>query len=603
MRLVLVAALPVWLAAAILIYKLHSEGLALITRDASMTARAMMVAVDRDLARAQTAALVLSASPDLVAGQLDDFRRLAGDIVRANVGVNVILTDESGQERLNLRVPDGEQLPVSGDGEFMRRVFATGRPEISDLYFGAVRHLPAIAVAQPVFIDDKVEYTLTVSLGPDRLGEILEQEKLPDYWVAFILDTQGAVVARSRDADRFIGKMGTPDLLDRIQKTSEGWTETNALDGSPVTAVFSRSAISGWSVVIGMPPSIMAIQLWRYLQLSVASTAALLVLGLAWANYQARRLAKPFQALEALALAHGRGDWLDPPYLALKEADDVSRALTMGARQLRVRTMERDRANEQRRDVVLRNQLIEEEAKARSDYFAYLSHELGSPLIAIRAFAEAIAKFARDKKILEYCARIDSTAGYLHGIVRQILDYAKCNAHELEINKEEIDVEAEIMEVIKLLEVKAAQQNLAIIHQICPHLAPVLADRMRFRQIFINLLSNALKFSPQKGKVTITAAIEDGDIVFRVIDAGFGISPEDLPRVLQPYVQGAHGPGVQRDGTGLGLPFAKALTELHGGKLELESIVGVGTTVTVRLPALIGGSGVKTNRHPASAVC
>ena len=587
-RLVLVSVSPIWLASALLLYKVQVDARAFIERDARATARALMVAVDRDLTSARAAALILSLSPNLLSGDLRAFYNQAHEVSRSDVGTNIAVTDASGRQVLNTLRPYGEPLPLHGNPALVQRVFATAKPAISDLYVGGVRKRPVISIDLPVVRDGKVLYDLSIGLFPERLEEILRQEGLPADWTASIFDSRGTIVAHTETDNGLVGQKGPADLVDRMAQSSEGVMQTTTPTGIALSEVFTRSNVSDWSLAIGVPNPTLYLQLWKSLGLSFASTMILLVLGLAGARLMARRLAQPIQALEGLAVAHGHGEPVQPQPLHLKEASDVASALAAASRRLVRRTAERDRANERRHRLLLEKRLAEEEIRTRSAYFAYLSHELGSPLMAVREFSRAIAQRIRrslpDETCLGYCERIETTVDHLTDLVGEILAYARYEANEIELHLEELDVAAQIVYVVNLMEAKARRSRITLKTAIASDLPPLFADPMRLRQILLNLLSNALKFTPRSGTVKISAEAEDGDIVIRVADTGVGISPGELSYVLHPFAQAANGLTSEPEGTGLGLPFSKGLAELHGGSLTLESAVGLGTTVTVRLP-------------------
>jgi signal transduction histidine kinase len=441
----------------------------------------------------------------------------------------------------------------------------------------------------PVSRGGAVVYDLSVGFFPNRLGDILHQEQLPANWIGSVFDSKGVYVARTRAADRFVGQKGMPALVNSIAQNTEGIVETGTSEGIPATALFSRSQVSNWAVVIYVPTAELTVQLWSSMALSTAATLALLALSLVAARFTGERLARPIRALATQALAHGRGERIELPPFRLKEADDLARAFAEGSRLLEERTAERDRAEGQRQQIIVAKQLADEAARARSAYFSYLSHELRTPLMAVLACSELMARHTRvtslDEKSLNYCARIDTAVQHLISVINEILDYAKFEAHEIELHKEPLDIAKEVRGAVDLLEGRAEQTGVALRHEVAPNLPPLLADRMRLQQILLNLLSNALKFSPSGGTVTVSAALaEDAQLVIRVEDSGVGISDDDLPRVMQPFAQVVNAQTAKIKGTGLGLPLTKGLVELHGGTFTLSSVPNVGTTVTVRLP-------------------
>jgi signal transduction histidine kinase len=149
-----------------------------------------------------------------------------------------------------------------------------------------------------------------------------------------------------------------------------------------------------------------------------------------------------------------------------------------------------------------------------------------------------------------------------------------------------LDVANEVSGAVRLLAAQAEQAGVLLRSEVAPDLPPLRADPTRLRQILLNLLSNAVKFTGRGGRVTITAvrARQAEEIVFQVEDTGIGILAEDLPRILRPFAQAMDAGTESTAGTGLGLPLAKGLTELHGGSFKITSAPGVGTRVTIRLP-------------------
>ena len=377
-----------------------------------------------------------------------------------------------------------------------------------------------------------------VGFFPERLAEILRQQPLPAGWVSSIFDSKGTIVARTHAADQFVGHKGAPALLDRLAVASEGMVETKTLEGIKVSALFTRSQVSNWAVAIGVPTGELAAQVWRSVGLSIAGTFVLVVFGIVAAGFAGERLARPIRALTAPALAHGRGEPVEIPPLGLREADDLAGALMEGSRLLVARTAERDAVEAQRQEALAEKRATEEAARARSAYFAYLSHELRTPLTAVLGYTELIASRTRatsqDRKFLDYCARIDAGTHHLMGVVDEILDYAKYEARELELHEEWLDAAAEVHAAVDLFAGKAEQAHVALRCEIEPRLPPLRADRVRLRQILLNLLSNALKFTPDGGIVTVTATRRDGELVIRVEDTGIGIGADDLLRVISP---------------------------------------------------------------------
>ena len=152
--------------------------------------------------------------------------------------------------------------------------------------------------------------------------------------------------------------------------------------------------------------------------------------------------------------------------------------------------------------------------------------------------------------------------------------------------QEDIDVSRALDSCLILVKERAEKGSVEIVCDTASHLPALHADERKFKQILINLLSNAIKFTPSGGKITVRTWCRSGDgYLLQVADTGIGIALADIPKALAPFQQVDSDLNRKYEGTGLGLPLTKALAELHGGSLDLQSEVGVGTTVTVRFPA------------------
>ncbi len=242
------------------------------------------------------------------------------------------------------------------------------------------------------------------------------------------------------------------------------------------------------------------------------------------------------------------------------------------------------------RDLEEAHRNAEQANTAKSQFLASMSHELRTPLNAILGFSEII----RDQslgaigipKYREYAEDIHQSGRHLLNVVNDVLDMAKIEAGKIELQDHRIAVAESIHSSIKFVETHATAANIALETRVPPGLPLLRADEVKLRQVLLNLLSNAVKFTPGGGRVRVEAAADRRTgLTIAVSDTGIGIAPADIPRVLQPFGQAESGFARKYNGTGLGLPLARSIVELHGGELTLDSAVGVGTTVRLRLPA------------------
>ncbi|MES2729452.1 MAG: ATP-binding protein [Pseudomonadota bacterium] len=257
---------------------------------------------------------------------------------------------------------------------------------------------------------------------------------------------------------------------------------------------------------------------------------------------------------------------------------------------------------------------------AKSAFLASMSHELRTPLNAIIGFSEIMMNEAfgpiGTRKYIEYLQDVHLSARHLLDIINEVLDMSKIEAGKVELDEQTFDIGELLQSVSRMMVSRAFSANIALTTTIVPDLPLLRADPRLIRQVLINLVSNAIKFSRKGDTIAVSTDLyDDGDLRICVRDEGIGIPTDKIKEALEPFGQ-IHDSSVARDqqGTGLGLPLAKAMIELHGGTLHLESVEGSGTTVTLYLPkrrmvsekkALQGASqklnkSMKTNKGDAS---
>ena len=227
-------------------------------------------------------------------------------------------------------------------------------------------------------------------------------------------------------------------------------------------------------------------------------------------------------------------------------------------------------------------------ARARKDFLTATSHELRTPLNAILGFSEMLSQQMlgplQNERYLEYAQIIHSSGTHLLSLVNDLLDLSKLDAGKLELRVERVQILKVIIDCVRFVETQATRAQVGISVHIYDGVNLLSGDVKRLHQMLLNLLSNALKFTPEGGEVTIDVFRRGTDIAISVSDTGIGIKTEDIPKVLEPFGQIESTLSQMHQGTGLGLPLTKELAELHGGSLIMESNIDVGTTVTITLP-------------------
>ncbi len=233
---------------------------------------------------------------------------------------------------------------------------------------------------------------------------------------------------------------------------------------------------------------------------------------------------------------------------------------------------------------------VERTGRAKSDFLAGMGHELRTPLNTVIGFSEMISSqilgTIENSKYIEYAKDIASSGHHLLALVNDILDLSKIEAGKLTLDESEVRLAKVIHTSLALVRQQAECKGVILTRELSGTPPTIYGDERRPKQIVINLLSNAVKFSSKGDHVSIDAAIcADGGLALKVSDTGAGIAAEDLPKVMEVFGQVPSIEAQSFEGSGLGLPLTKALAELHGGTIDIESALGVGTTVALRLPA------------------
>ncbi|UEM15838.1 PAS domain-containing sensor histidine kinase [Bradyrhizobium barranii subsp. barranii] len=235
---------------------------------------------------------------------------------------------------------------------------------------------------------------------------------------------------------------------------------------------------------------------------------------------------------------------------------------------------------------------------AKTRFLATMSHELRTPLNAIIGFSEMIAQEqtlmlgAAQRK--EYAQLINDSGQHLLSVVNGILDMSKMESGNFEIASEPFAPRASLMHCCNLLALKARENGIDLITDAPQDLPVMTGDPRAFKQIVLNLVANAIKFTERGGQVTVSAAVSGSQLALRISDTGVGIAADDLKRIGAPFFQAGKTYQRRHEGTGLGLSIVKSLVALHLGELTVQSRLGEGTSVTVRLPLVYTPPQAKT---------
>jgi signal transduction histidine kinase/CheY-like chemotaxis protein len=584
--LVIGCVLPAALGSVFLFTISYQQQRTILERNTIATARALMQAIDAELFGVQSALQVLASSQRLASGDLLGFYRKASESLPNMGGNYIVVTDATGQQRLNTLKPFGDPLPQLPLSAKVQRVFDTGEPVISDFFVAPDIGQSAITLEVPVFANGKVIYSLAMGIFADRLGDILHRQNLPPDWITAIFDSSGTIAARTHKPEQYVGRKGPTSLLRTSAEVSEGVTEVNSLEGIPTLSAFNRSPRSGWAIGIGIPRTALTENLWRSMGFNAAVTLALLALSIGMARIISVRINRSVRSLRIPALALGTPELVSIPDNEIVEVNDIGQALMKASQIIRESVVEREQDELATQEIIQAKQIAERTSRAKSEFLASMSHELRTPLSAISGFAQLLGHsgdtLAREKRI-RYTENIIEASTQLGKIIDDVLDMASFESGHVNVNCEVLDCLEVMAEVSRTLEVSARKRGILFTVDTSANLPSIVADRGRLIQVLLNLGSNAIKYNVEAGSVLLTALPYDDVVRFIVRDTGKGIPAERQREIFEPFNR----LGVeltQEEGSGIGLTISRRLVQAMDGKIGFESFVGQGSKFWVELP-------------------
>ena len=461
----------------------------------------------------------------------------------------------------------------------------------------------------PVYFRKDTEPYMTVSIpeAPDRPGVTVASVNLKFIWdvvsrihigqkgVAYVVDDKGFLVAHP-DISLVLRKVNLSSLPQ--VKSSAGavsdfdWQapdDARNLDGVRVLSAFARVEPTGWRVFVEEPAS----EVFAPLYAAILRTALLLLAGVAISVAAslvlARRMVEPVRELQRGAERIGAGDLSNRIEVRTgDELEDLARRFNTMTSQLQESYADLEKKVEER-TAELREATRQLEAanKHKSEFLANMSHELRTPLNAIIGFSDVMLSGMvgpiSDKQ-KEFTGDIRDSGRHLLGLINDILDLSKIEAGRMELDVSRFDLAAAVDSAMTLVRGRAERHSIRLESEVAPGLGEYDGDERKFKQIVLNLLTNAVKFTPEGGTVSVAASRNGRDYIFSVRDTGVGIAPEDHERIFEEFRQVGSDYERKAEGTGLGLTLTRKLVELHGGRIRVESAVGKGSVFTFNLP-------------------
>ena len=430
------------------------------------------------------------------------------------------------------------------------------------------------------------------------IWDVVSQIKVGERGHAYVVDAQGRLIAhpdislvlRNTDMSRLAQVSAAQTATGG--GASERVQESEDIGGRKVLTAYAPVAPLGWLVFVELPAAEAYAPLYAALERLALVLLAALGFAVLAGMFLAGRMVGPIQALRAGAERIGGGDLSQQ--IRIKTGDELE-ALADQFNVMAGRLKEsyaglEQKVEERTREVEEKSRQLELASQHKSQFLSSMSHELRTPLNAIIGLTEMMvtnaARFGTEKAA-EPLRRVHRAGSHLLGLINQVLDLSKIEAGKLELSPDWVNLTPLINEVVDTARPLAEQNNNRLVVKCQENLGSLTVDPMRLRQILLNLLSNACKFTKQ-GEVTLLArklANEGNWIEFAVSDTGIGMTPEQQAKLFEEFTQADSSTARQYGGTGLGLAITRKLARMMGGDVTLTSEAGKGSTFTVRLPA------------------
>jgi signal transduction histidine kinase len=406
--------------------------------------------------------------------------------------------------------------------------------------------------------DGRVVYYLSMRFTPERLREVLLRQNLSPGWVVTIFDRQGTIVARTHDQDKYVGQKGSSKLVQRMAQVREGRLEADTLEGIPVVAVFSRSAVSDWSVAIGIPRSTFTGALWTRVAWIMAQTVVLLALGITLAHQMASRIAGAIRGLLVPAAALGQGTSVVVPPFGLAEADEVGRELVRAAKTLH----------------------------DRETVLAVVCHDLRNPLNGLTLNAAVAARLAarlpEGKALQAQIAVLSDIARRMSGMVDDLLSIAaSTSGGRRMLSIVPINAASLLAQAVDSARPLFDRAGIELEIHANGTLPDLRVDPDRILRVFANLLDNALKFTERRGHVMLRAETQPDGVRFCLANSGPALSASELDRMFEPFWQSGH---TDSRGAGLGMSICRSIIDAHVGTIQALPEPGKRVSICIWLP-------------------
>ncbi len=593
--------LPLVFASAFAVKRIWQEEQSTAIASLHKTVDAVTLRLDADLQSSIAALYALGNSEHL---QTDNFEAfyVQAKAVNRTPETWVALLRADGSQILNTAVPYPAPPPpsppsapaappaVNAPTGFLTTAFATQKPVISDVFVGprTGRHLVAVYV--PAQAVGEKKYVLAQGFALTHWKNTAKELNVPSDWIVAVVDRTGQLVARSHKSEEYVGKLARPELLAATSKKDEGMLRTLTLEGIDSYVAFDNAKLTGWTIAVAAPVALIDAPGLRAVKMAGAGfIIATLVSGIL-AFLFGRRFIAAVHSASTAAVSLGRGQTPALARTSIVEVDALNQSLVDAGQLLEQERQARITAELERERLLhverLARDAAQKENTAKDHFLAMLGHELRNPLAAISGAVSVLTRGDKNAAGADrYLSIIRRQNQHLVHIVDDLLDMSRLIAGKIVLDLHPVDLGECLLNCVDGL--KAAHRVDGHTLSVTAEPVWVKADPVRIEQIFINLIGNALKFSPAGTLIKVDLHAAHGQAVMCVRDQGSGMTAELMARVFEPFVQGPPPSNVSQSGMGIGLALVKQLIELHGGTVSVASAgADQGSTFTCHFPTV-----------------
>ncbi len=496
-----------------------------------------------------------------------------------------LFVSRSDQDRVASAVP--VEVPATLPGKtILDTVYLTQRlegqsaPSLKMAFYDAEQHLAAIASINLRLVSDLIS---ELTFGQTGRAWIVGADDQIIAHPNLSLVLRPTKLVASADISRISRAIANSDSASQLG------IKTSAPDKDGSAVYLSAKTITGpnWTVFVEQAEDEIQAPLKQAL-LNILYVSGVAVLIAFWASlWLSNRVTKPIQALQRSAQKLGAGDL--SVRMNLDTGDEVQALadqFNQMAAQLQSYTNNLEQMVSEKTDELQRaNHELAAASRHKTEFLAHVSHELRTPLNAVIGFSDALKQQMfgpLNDKQAEYIGDIRSSGLHLLSLINTILDLSKIEAGKTELELSSVDVRYAVNDAITLVKERAYQGGITLNLEVSDTVDQWPLDERKFKQIVVNLLTNAVKFTLMGGQVRLQADVQDDCLQILISDTGIGISQEDQPRLFVEFTQVGVDYHRRSEGTGLGLSLVKRLTELHGGTVSVKSELGIGSTFILK---------------------